>query len=212
MEGLYKYSRTPHLPISPGGTDDDKRLKDYSNFIGNDIVITEKMDGENSNLYPNYFHARSKDSNNHPSRNWIKGLHGSIKHLIPEGWRICMENCYAEHSLKYENLETYAYVLNIWNENNECLSFDETLEYCELLGLTHAPILYRGNFDYDKLVDVINNLDLNKQEGLVIRNTKLFHYNDFSKNYGKWVRERHVQTDEHWMSKKVVPNKLKSHE
>ena len=94
MEGLYKYSRTPHLPISPGGTDDDKRLKDYSNFIGNDIVITEKMDGENSNLYPNYFHARSKDSNNILPETGLKVYMGRLNILyLKDGeyvWKIVM--------------------------------------------------------------------------------------------------------------------------
>jgi len=48
-----------------------------------------------------------------------------------------------------------------------------------------------------------------KQEGFVIRNVELFHYDDFNKNVGKWVRARHVQSSNHWMFDKIIPNKLK---
>ena len=42
-----KYPRTFHLPWSPGATSDDKMLKSIEHFIGKEVVITEKMDGEN---------------------------------------------------------------------------------------------------------------------------------------------------------------------
>ena len=41
-----------------------------------------------------------------------------------------------------------------------------------------------------------------------MRNAEGFYFNDFSLNMGKWVRKNHVQTEEHWMYKEVVPNKL----
>jgi len=47
MSNLYKYKRTPHLPWSEGVTNDDKIQYDLTNFEGEEIVISEKMDGEN---------------------------------------------------------------------------------------------------------------------------------------------------------------------
>lgn len=41
-----KYPRTYHLPTSPGVTDDDRVLESYAGFEGQEIVVTEKMDGE----------------------------------------------------------------------------------------------------------------------------------------------------------------------
>ena len=58
----YKYPRTPHLPWSPGKTNDDKVLKDTSHFLGKEIVMSLKMDGEATTLYNNHMHARSIDS------------------------------------------------------------------------------------------------------------------------------------------------------
>ena len=202
-----KYPRSYHLPWSLGATNDDKIMKDIGGFYGEEIVITEKMDGENTTMSKNYLHARSLDSADHPSRHWVKGLWGQIRYDIPEDWRICGENLYAKHSLYYDNLPSYFMAFNVWDENNVCLSFDDTIEWCKLIGVEHVPVLWRGIFD-EKFVREFA-VDHSKQEGYVIRVTKSFEYKDFEKFVGKNVREGHVQTNEHWMFQKIVPNKLK---
>lgn len=99
MENRFKYPRTPHLPWSPGFTADDLRNKTTALFDGKEVVVTEKMDGENTTMYRDYIHARSVDGRSHPSRAWVKQLHGRICFDIPEGWRFCGENMYAQHSI-----------------------------------------------------------------------------------------------------------------
>jgi hypothetical protein len=97
-----KYPRTYHLPWSDGATDDDRVLTDEdleTNFAGRTVVVTEKMDGENTTMYNDCIHARSPDSGPHPSRDWVKNLHAQIQWQIPEGWRISGENLYATHTL-----------------------------------------------------------------------------------------------------------------
>ena len=42
-----KYPRSFHLPWSPGGTSDDKRIADVSTLLARELVITEKCDGSN---------------------------------------------------------------------------------------------------------------------------------------------------------------------
>jgi hypothetical protein len=206
----FKYPRTPHIDFSPGISNDDKVIKDLSSFKNKEIIITEKIDGECSSISRDYIHARSLDSKDHESRHWLKGLWGEIRYNIPEDWRICGENVYAKHSIYYENLESYFYVFNIWNENNDCLSFDETLEWCNLLNLIHVPVLYRGIFDYSFIEEFSKTIDINKQEGFVIRLAEKFNYYDFGKSMIKWVRNGHIQSDEHWMFNKIIPNKLKN--
>ncbi len=46
MNTRIKYPRTFHLPWSPGLTKDDKRIENLDGFIGREVVVTEKMDGE----------------------------------------------------------------------------------------------------------------------------------------------------------------------
>ncbi len=208
MEKYFKYPRTMHLPWSPGTTSDDKIMHDISPLLGKTVVITEKMDGENTNLYSDRIHARSIDSKDHDSRHWVKGLWGGIKNEIPEGWRICGENLYAKHSLYYEELPTYFMVFSIWNENNVCLSWDETVSICGMLNLVHVPVIDIITFDEGYLRKLSNNLDLTKTEGYVVRNIESFGYDEFGDNVAKWVRAKHVTTDEHWMFQQIVPNKL----
>lgn len=206
MNNKFKYPRTFHLPWSEGCNSDDKKLSSVDHFYGKEIIMTEKRDGENSNLMRECIYARSLDSVNHPSRHQLKRLWGAIRFDIPEDWRICGENLYAKHSLHYNDLKSYFEVFSIWNENNICLSFDETLEWCHLLGLVHVPILWRGIFDEDFLKNYKINTE--NQEGYVIRLSDSFKYEDFNISVAKWVRKGHVNTKSHWMYDKIIPNKL----
>ena len=56
-----KYPRTPHLPWSPGLSSDDTRLGQARQFAGREVVVTEKLDGENTTLDRRGLHARSLD-------------------------------------------------------------------------------------------------------------------------------------------------------
>lgn len=208
----FKYPRTFHVDWSEHIASDDKIQYDLSRLIGQDVVILEKRDGENCNMYQSYIHARSLDSNNHPSRNWVKGLWGDIRHEIPEGWRICGENLYAKHSIHYTDLLTWFEVFSIWDENNICLSWDRTVEWCNLLGLKTVPILFEGSLDEYNFNWVKNilptTLDLTKQEGYVIRLYDEFTFADFDKCVVKWVRPNHIQTNKHWSTQPIIKNLL----
>jgi len=205
-----KYPRTPHVPWSPHCRNrDDLILTDCSHFEGKRVVVTVKMDGENTTMYRDHIHARSMDSRHHPSRSWVKGLHAQIAHDIPEGWRVCGENCFAEHSIRYDNLSSYFLVFSIWDERNNCLSYDEMLEYTELLGLHTVPLLYRGVWDEEKIRAIsVDSHGGDDMEGYVVRVAEQFPYGRFLTSMAKWVRASHVQTDAHWMSKPVVKNGL----
>jgi len=199
-----KYPRTFHFPWSEGLTVDDKVIESLASFEGQQVVATEKMDGENSTLYHGYLHARSVDGRHHPSRDWVKQFHASIQHEIPQGYRICGENLYARHSIPYTNLTTYFYGFSMWDQYNRCLSWSETLEWFELLGVTPVPVLYSGPFD----VEAIKGLWKGEGEGYVVRLASGFGYSEFRRSVAKFVRKEHVQTDAHWMSGPIVPNRL----
>lgn len=212
-----KYPQTAHLDFSQSIHSDDITLSSLQFMWGHDVVCTEKKDGENTTLRRDRCHARSLDSRTHPSRDWIKAFHGQIAHLIPEGYRICGENVYAHHSIFYENLESYFYGFSVW-DGLTALSWDESLQWFEELGITPVPVMQdeqgplRGTFDkamYARLVKLSKTLDTTKHEGFVVRVTDSIHHDEFKNRLAKWVRKNHVQTDEHWMSKPVVPNQLK---
>jgi ATP-dependent RNA circularization protein (DNA/RNA ligase family) len=202
-----KYPRTYHLQSSPGTSSDDRFLEFgvEESWENSEVVITEKMDGENSTGYSDYFHARSLIYSPHKSRNQMAKFHDIIKHQIPENWRICGENMTAVHSIRYENLPSIFLVFSIW-ENNICFSWDDTKNICSSLGLSTVPELFRGLGTKENIQKIIDNLDIDKQEGIVIRPKDSFEFNDFSKVVGKWVRKKHVKTDQHWLKKPVEYN------
>ena len=193
-----------HLPWSPGATSDDKILPTVEHFIGKDIIVTTKKDGENTTLYPDYFHARSVDSRHHPSRDWLARFHANMSYKIPAGWRICGENVYARHSITYDNLPSYFLGFSTWDENNMCLDWDTTLMIFEDIGVTPVETIYRGIFDEQ----VLKKIDIGSEEGYVVRLTDSFQYENFGKSIAKFVRPNHVQTDKHWSHQVIVPNKL----
>lgn len=202
-----KYPRTPHLPWSPGVDPDDKILDTFDHFFGQEVVVTEKMDGENTTVYSDYMHARSIDSPHHVSRDWVKAIQARISYDLPQGWRICGENLYAKHSLKYTDLSDYFQVFSIWDEDNEALSWDETVQWCQLLNLTVVPVLWRGIWDKDAVRNIT--VDETRQEGYVVRLADSFPFEQFDQSIAKWVRKNHVQTDQHWRQGQIEPNELK---
>lgn len=203
----------------------DKLLKKYDietethNYFANGVLVhnctTIYNDGS--------FHARSIDGRHHPSRNRMVGIAKGIGTKLPRGWRVCGENVYAQHSIAYTNLPDYFMVFGIYDENNFCLDWDDTEYFAEELGLTLVPKIWRGNWDHfyvnypDMTRFIMSNGWLSEgeyghigeREGYVVRTVEGFHFDDLGSHCGKYVRFGHVQTDEHWMHKAVVPNGLK---
>lgn len=209
MSKYFKYPRTFHLPKSPGTTSDDRLLKSTDQFKDIQIVGLEKLDGENTNMYRDHIHARSLDSSMHASRTLVKQMHGEICHEIPDGYRICGENMFAKHSIFYNSLTSYFYVFAIFNDKNECLSWDETKEWTKLLNLETVPELYRGSWDEEAIHQTcwtgISKFGP-EQEGYVVRNAFSFPYSSYAQNVAKWVRPKHVRTSQFWMNEPLVPN------
>ncbi|MBE1490466.1 RNA ligase family protein [Plantactinospora soyae] len=199
------YPRTPHLPWSPGVAPDDLRVNGLSGLLGREVVVTEKLDGENTTLYRDGLHARSLDSAHHPSRAWIKALHGRIAAGLPSGWRICGENVYARHSIGYQDLESWFYAFSVW-AGDRCLDWDRTVRFTRGLGVPVPPVLWRGTFD-ERVLRTLR-LDPARQEGYVVRTVAGFSRPEFDQRVAKWVRRHHVRTDAHWMLAPVVENGL----
>lgn len=203
-----KYPRTFHMPFSPGVQSDDKVIKTTKQFEGRRVILTEKMDGENTTMYRDGLHARSLDSAHHPSRDWVKRIWSEVSWNIPDGWRVCGENLYAQHSIVYDSLESYFYVFSIWNQHT-CLSWDDTVLYAEVLGLPLVRVIYDGIYDEAVIRKHCESIDSSRVEGAVLRLADSFSYGDFKTSAMKYVREDHVQTDDHWMHQAIKANGLK---
>jgi len=207
-----KYPRSYHAPWS-GCIGKDDKIQTNLDLFNEELVITEKLDGENTTMYNDYIHARSIDGNSHHTQSWVRNFHSTIAHDIPHGWRICGENMFAKHSIKYDNLESFFYIFSIWNEKNECLSWDETTEWAQLLNIPTVPLIYMGKWDGkpEKIHDFVwkKKYDETQHEGYVIRSAGQFHYSQFRNKLLKYVRTNHVTSASHWKFERIEQNKLK---
>lgn len=201
--GSEKYPRTSHFPFSEGAVNDDRICYDWFDLLDAEIVVTEKLDGENSCLKKSGVYARSHAApNRHPWARPVWDIWENIGRSLGE-FHIFGENLYAVHSIEYERLEHYFHIFAI-REGNTWLSWDEVRDYARVLDLPTVPLIARGRFEEPGLRQLI----ADKQragsafggtcEGVVCRDAAAFGDADFSKKVLKFVRKNHVQTDEHW--------------
>jgi hypothetical protein len=77
-----------------------------------------------------------------------------------------------------------------------------------LLGIVPVRQVYiNSTFIEDEVKEICENVPTNV-EGYVLRRTDSFRFDEFTKYVAKYVRKNHVQTNEHWMTSKIIPNKL----
>jgi hypothetical protein len=91
-----------------------------------------------------------------------------------------------------------------------CLSWADTEEWAQLLGLHTAPVLYRGVWDPPTIQRLYPGPSAfgSEMEGYVVRLAKAFRHQSFTNSVAKFVRANHVQTSEYWAHAQIVPNQL----
>ena len=198
-----KYNRTYHFPFSPGTTSDDRIISDWQGILQHEIVITEKLDGENNCLKSNGVYARSHGA---PTRNpWARNA-WEIWEMVKDelgDLEVFGENLYGLHSIEYTNLHHYFYVFAV-RDGDTFLWWHEVVFYAGLLDLPTVPVYERGHFSEKEIEELIlKGVDEGSQiggecEGFVCRNAAAFDTEDFKYNVIKYVRANHVKTDEHW--------------
>jgi len=202
---MSKYPRTFHVSWSPGATSDDKIAFDTSNLIGEQIVITEKLDGSNASLVKGGVYARSHGAySTNPWDRQMWNIHARIDRDIPEDTYLFGENMEGIHSIEYSNLTSYFYLFGV-RENNIWVPWEKVEEWGYLLDLPVVPVLFKGVINTEVELEVLVQKLISEpsavggeREGVVVRTAGLFHNDDFSDNVQKWVRKDHVQTDQHW--------------
>lgn len=211
-----KYPKTYHVPWSLAIQSDDKMFKSMQHFHGKEIVATEKLDGENTTISTEYYHARSLDSTFNWTRSWLATMHACLKYEIPEGMKLVGENLFAKHAIEYPDysLEGYFYLFSIWedivnNEEDYCLDYDDIVSYAALFDLPMPKVLYRGIYDEAALKKIAAELDTTRCEGYVIRTVDGFMRSEFTRCVAKFVRANHVQDNsEHWLKTAVQNGRL----
>ncbi|MGX9357300.1 RNA ligase family protein [Roseobacteraceae bacterium S113] len=182
-------------------------MSDLSGLLGQEGIVTEKMDGENTTIHSRGLYARSPDSRYHPSRDWVKSFAAGISHLLAPNERIVGENVFARHSVAYYALASYFYGF-AWIVEDQVMSWADTKTRFAELGITSVPLLYSGRMTQSALDGVIAQMDFDAQEGFVARIAASFAENTMARHVGKYVRQGHVQSETHWMKGPFIANKL----
>lgn len=203
-----KHPKTPHLPWSETVQTDDEHITSLTPFVGREVVVTEKRDGECTSLYPDGFvHARSTTGSSHPWQTPIKRMWAEHAHELPEGWRVVGENLHAQHSIAYTNLSDWLEVFAIFDQNNTALSWEDTTEIAGMLQLRTVPVLWTGTWNEQTIRGLSNTINTATTEGLVVRVSGSFRHDQWGEYVAKWVRAGHVQTSERWAAQ-WQPNTL----
>jgi hypothetical protein len=180
-------------------------------FAGREVVITEKMDGENTTIYSDgACHARSVESRYHKSRGYVRGKAAEIGCHLPVGWRLVGENLFAQHSIVYNELPDFFVLFGVVDSANTARPWQEVEDWAELLDIPHVPVIWRGRWSTAvtrRLYPFASRAGAVIAEGYVVRVATGFPMDEFSEHVAKFVRRGHVQRDEeHWMSRPIIPN------
>jgi hypothetical protein len=199
----HKYPRTYHFPFSPGTTSDDRINHDWLSLLQHEIVVTEKLDGENTCIKRDGVYARSHAA---PTRNpWAKNMWDiweNVKNSLGD-LDVFGENLYGLHSIEYTLLNSHFYIFGM-RDGDTWLAWDEVVFYAQLLELPIVPVFQRGVLtENDVKIGIKTALTEGSKlggecEGVVCRTAQTFDNQDFSNNVLKYVRHNHVKTDEHW--------------
>lgn len=205
-----KYPRTYHFPFSPGLQNDDKRVgEDWFDYLRDkELVLTEKLDGQNQYISKDGVYARSHAAftENPWDRNLTEpgGIYDQCKNYLSEDEGIYGENLYAIHSIEYTELPAYFFMFAV-RDSEKFYSHQEFIEMSEIVGIPTVPILEIRKFSTPKELEERINYWMAQGskfgpviEGIVVKNTESFPVEDFQYNVIKYVRANHVQTDEHW--------------
>lgn len=120
-----------------------------------------------------------------------------------------------DESAYFQIFGVYDKKYNLW------LSWPKTKTIAEELGFPTTPEIYveeeedNPTFESSRearksLIQYARDVVEDGGEGIVVRSKFPFHYSQFDKNIGKYVRENHVKTDDkHWKHKEKKKNQIK---
>ncbi|GAB5366985.1 hypothetical protein AAMO2058_001190800 [Amorphochlora amoebiformis] len=219
-----KFPSIPHLSFSPQVHSDDIKLDEDTSklFIGQEVIVTEKMDGGNCCLYNGQVYARThKHPAKHPSFSPIKSLYAGILHDLnyPKA-AYFGENMVAVHSIPYRRLAAFYYLFSIREQNGRWLSWADVEVEAKAIGVPHPAVIFKGKFSSTEQIrrlmdqrakELSTACDTCTPEGFVIRIARAFSDEEFKngKAVAKYVRKGHCQTDRkwgaHWKKSKLNP-------
>ena len=204
-----KYPSTPYWPWSPAIGRSDDVHRNPGRFVGESVVVTEKLDGGHTLLHAGKVYARSVSAPSDGKWMAMVKKHHAWKVNEPDVY-LYGEDIYGVHSIAYEPVaeqETF-YTFALRNGDGVFAAFAEVEEYASRREIPVVPVLFRGCFRsvaeiraFMKHAHGEPSMLGGEREGVVLRLAREFPASEFQDNVCKSARFGHVQTDEHWTRK-----------
>jgi hypothetical protein len=216
----FKYPRTPHLPWSAGVTRDDRVIASLDELNSRELIVTEKLDGSNICFTKEVVFSRGGNAT-HASFDWLKGWHAGIRNLLIKDVYYYAEYCYAVHSITYLGLDHYVNLFAVRSEYDSGMGdvwwpWEDIVRYSATLDIPTVPVIgaYRANSieqlkKDSEFITKEQSFYKGPREGFVVRYPGYIRIDQFDTHVAKWVREGHVQTDDHWMHQAIVKQSLR---
>ena len=201
-----RYPRTPYWPWSPTIGRDDGVHGDPGRFVGEDVVVSEKLDGGNTLLHAGQVYARSVSAPSDAKWLAMAKKHHAWKVTEPDVW-LYGEDIYGVHSIEYEPVVERAtfYAFALRDGAGAFAAFAEVERYAAQRDIPVVPVLFRGRFrSAASLASFLSAAHAEPsalggpREGVVMRLARGFSTAGFQDCVCKSVRPDHVQTDRHW--------------
>ena len=210
-----KYPKTPYWPWSPVIGRDDTVHKNPDRFVGEPVVVTEKLDGGNTLLHSGEVYGRSVSAPCEGKWMAMVKKHHAWKVREPDLY-LYGEDIYGVHSISYdpvpESRTFHAFALR--GGDGAFASFSKVEAYARRQAIPVVPVLFKGRFRslaeiraFLKRAHGEASLLGGEREGVVLRLARGFPAAEFQNSVCKSVRPGHVQSEEHW-SRNWVPCKI----
>lgn len=144
MDNIFKHKSTLHHSFSGTLSKGDEYASPdvIESFEGQQIIITEKMDGgassftkkEDGSLHINLRSLEQVDPADKKA-SWLCNYVDLLKEKLPLNFRFSGEILKWKHSIYYDELPSFFMLYRIWNDKNVSLGWDELTEWTELLDI-----------------------------------------------------------------------------
>ena len=201
-----KYPRTPYWPWSPSIGRGGDMHANPDRFVGEDLVVTEKLDGGNTLLHAGKVYSRSVSAPSEAKWMAMVKKHHAWKVTEPDVW-LYGEDIYGVHSIEYEPVAEQAtfHAFTLRHGDGAFAAFAELEDYAAQRNIPIVPVLFKGRFQSVAEISAFmtrahgeSSALGGEREGVVMRLACGFAAAEFQDSVCKSVRPGHVQTDEHW--------------
>jgi len=221
-DDFFEFPSTPHLVVL-GRQDirDDKVMteSDRNDFLRNEIVVEEKVDGANLGIsFDGSGDIRAQNRGAYLSRyrsgqwkklrEWLDLKTDALFEVLTDRFILYGEWCYARHSVAYDHLPDWFLAFDILDKKTQqfltCRRRDAMLAGA---GIFSVPLIAQGLFSLSELRQMLSVSRLGTQlaEGLYLRREE----DGWLQQRAKLVRPEFIQAgEEHWSRRRLCTNKV----